>query len=111
MNMYNHIPAPPITAMVTANLNTPIMVGQTGSTLTCDVSGAENLNPTITYQWTKNGETLPDTSSGTLTLSPLQLSHSGNYTCSATISSSLLDDDITAISDNNLNITIPSELL
>ena len=97
--------------MVTANLNTPLMVRQTGNTLTCDVSGADRLNPTITYQWTRNGETVPDSNSRTIDLSPLQLSHAGNYTCRATISSSLLDNDITATSDNNQNLTIQSELV
>ena len=106
-------PAPlvSISVMVTANLNTPLMVGQTGNILTCDayVSGADNLNPTITYQWTRNGETVPDGNPRTLDLSPLQLSHAGNYTCRATISSSLLNNNITATSDNNQNLTIQSE--
>ena len=40
--------------MVTANLNEPLMVGQTDNTLTCDVSGADNFNPMITYQWIRD---------------------------------------------------------
>ena len=95
--------------MVTNNLNTPLMVGHTGNTLTCIVSGADNLKPTITYRWTRNGETVSDASSSSLSLSPLQLSHAGNYTCRASISSPLLNDDIAATSDN-VTVTIPSEL-
>ena len=95
--------------MVIANLNTALMVGQTDNTLTCDVSGADNLTPTIAYQWTRDGETVPDSDSRTLSLSPLQLSHAGNYTCHATISSPLLSNSISATSDNT-NITISSEL-
>jgi hypothetical protein len=86
------------------------MVGQTGNTLTCDVSGADNLTPTIAYQWTRDGVTVPDGNSRILNLSPLQLSHAGNYTCQATISSSLLHNSISATSDNNPSITIQSEL-
>ena len=94
--------------MVTSNLDPPLMVGQVG-TLTCDVSGADNLSPTITYQWTRDGETVPDSNSRTLDLSPLQLSHAGNYTCHATISSALLNNDIKITSDNNQNLTIQGE--
>ena len=50
--------APPISIMIIADLNTPLMVGQTNNTLTCGVSGAERLTPTITYEWTRyNGTT------------------------------------------------------
>ena len=90
------------------------MVGQTGNTLTCDVSGADNLNPTITYQWTRNDgstQTPVGTSSNTLSLSPLRLSNAGDYTCNATVSSTLLNDDIPASADNTQRVTIQSELI
>ena len=97
--------------MVTANLNTPLMVGQTGNTLTCDVSGAESLiNPTITYKWARNGETVPDASSGTLTLSSLKLSDAGNYACNVTVGSASLSSDIQASASNMQTLTIGSEL-
>ncbi len=78
--------APPITVMVTANLNTLLMVGQTGYTLTCDVSGTDNLNLMITYQWTRNNGTHTSEPLGNnmLLLSPLRLSHAGSYSCSIT---------------------------
>ena len=90
------------------------MVGQTSNTLTCDVSGADNLNPAITYQWTRNDgstQTPVGTNSNTLSLSPLRLSNAGDYTCNATVSSILLNDDIPASADNTQRVTIQSELI
>ena len=98
--------------MVTANLNEPLMVGQTGNTLTCDVSGANNLNPTITYQWTRNDgstQTPFGTNSNTLILSPLRLSNAGDYTCSVTVSSTLLNNDIITSSGTPQRVMIQSE--
>ena len=91
--------------MVTANLNTPLMAGQTGNTLTCDVSGASKLNPVII--WIKNGSTLRTQvdNSTTLSLTPLNLSHAGNYTCS--ITSTLLDHPVMAA--NSQMVVIQSE--
>ena len=95
--------------MVTANLNTPLMVGS-DYTLTCDVSGDDNLNPMITYQWIRDGETVPDINSMTLGLSPLQLSQAGEYTCRATVGSTLLNGNIEASAGNLQRMEIPSEL-
>ena len=97
--------------MVTANLNTPLMVGQTGNTLTCDVSVANNLNPMITYQWTRNDQPVPGATSNTFNFSPLRLSQAGIYTCRATVGSSLLIGDINANADNTETVTIQSELM
>ena len=96
-----------------ANLNTPLMVGQTGYTLTCDVSGAGNLDPMIIYQWTRSDGTTQTQvgNSRTLNLSPLGLSHAGNYTCNVTVNSVLLNNDITASADNLQSVTIQSELI
>ena len=80
------------------------MVGQTGNTLTCDVSGAGNLNPTIEYRWTRNGEAVPDGSSSTLTLSPLTLSSAGEYVCNVTVRSSLLSNDISTGTPQRVDI-------
>ena len=57
--------------------------------LTCSVSGDENLNPTITYQWTKNNgtQTQVGTKSNTLVFLSLRLSDAGKYSCWATVSS------------------------
>ena len=97
--------APSITVMVIANLNTPLMVGQTGNTLTCDVNGAEDLSPSKTYQWTRNNGTNQiqvGNNSMTLPLSPLQLSHAGNYSCS--IISTLLNNPVTTNISRNVMI-------
>ena len=104
--MVTHVAAPPISVIVIANLSIPLVVGQTGNTLTCDVTGAERLSPTIDYQWTRNGETVQGGNSQTLTLSPIQLSHVGNYTCHVIVSSPLLNNTISASSDNSQNVTM-----
>ena len=72
------------------------MVGQTGNTLTCDVSGADSLNPTITYQWTRNNgiTQTPVGNSRVLTLSPVRLSNAGDYNCSVTVNSNFLNSPI-----------------
>ena len=102
-------PALPISAMVTANLNTPLMVGQTDNTLTCDVSGADNLNPTIAYQWTRDGETVQSGSSNTFNFFPLLLSLAGVYSCSATVTSNLLNSAIQVSASNTQTVTIEGE--
>ena len=104
--------APLITVKVTSNLNTPLMVGQTDKILTCDVSGADNLNPTIAYQWTKDDghtQTQVGTNSN-LTLSSLRFSHIGDYTCNVTVNSTLLNSNISTTSDNSQRVMIQSEL-
>ena len=95
--------------MVTANLNTPLMVGN-DYTLICDVAGADNLSPMITYQWTRDGEMVPDINSMTLGLSPLQLSQAGEYTCCASVGSTLLNGNIEASADNSQRVEIQGEL-
>ena len=97
--------------MVTANLNIPLMVGQTGNTLICDVSGAERLSPTITYQWTRNGEIVPDSNSSTLTLPTVTLSSAGNYSCRATVGSALLTNDFEASAGTPQRVEIQSEFV
>ena len=78
--------------------------------LTCIVSGAENLNPTITYRWTKNsgsGQTQVGANSSTLSFTPLQLSDAASYVCGVTVSSSYLTSDV--ISMNSFNVIIQCE--
>ena len=98
--------------MVTANLNTPLMVGQTDNTLTCDVSGADDLTPTIAYQWTRDGVTVQSGSSNTFNFFPLRLSLAGQslYACSATVASNLLNGNIQASDDTTQTVVIQSEL-
>ena len=98
--------------MVTANLNPSLMVGQTNNTLTCDVSGTDRLNPAIAYQWTRNGETVPDIdgSSETLTLPTIALSSAGEYVCNVTVSSNLLNSDVSSTGTSQ-RVEIQSELI
>ena len=96
--------------MVTANLNTPLMVGQTGYTLTCDVSGADNLNLMIVYQWKRNNGTTSEpvgNNSNTLPLSPLRLSHAGDYSCS--ITSTLLNNPGPISATNRQSVMMQSK--
>ena len=105
--------APNISAMVTANLNTPLMVGQTDYTLTCDVSGTDNLsNPMIAYQWATNDRTTQaqtGTNLNMFILPPLRLSNAGDYNCLVTVRSSLLRNNITTYSSHR--VVIQSELI
>ena len=80
--------------------------------LICRVSGAEDLNPTITYRWTKNSgsdQTQVGTSSSTLSFTPLRLSDAASYVCEVTISSSSFSRDIVAMSVNTYDVWIQSE--
>ena len=89
-------------------------MGQCGYSLKCGVTGAENLNPSITYQWTKNNGTHDQIIPGNranpevLSFSPLKTSNGGRYTCQVTISSFFLNNDITIM--DSQNVTVQSKL-
>ena len=75
------------------------MLGESGFTLTCNVSGADHLNPFIIYQWTKLTQSTQTqiqngSDSTTISFSPLRVSDVGRYTCQATIRSPYLNNDI-----------------
>ena len=76
-----------ISVQITSSVATPI-AGQ-NYTLTCSVTGVENFNPTIAYQWTKNNGTQMQvgTNSNTILFSPLKLSDAGQYMCRVTVNS------------------------
>ena len=101
--------APNISAVIAASLNSaPLMVGQTGFTLACNVSGIHNLNyPTIVYQWTRNDratQTQIGPNSNMFILPPLRLSSAGDYNCCVTVQSSLLSNNITTNSSHRVMI-------
>ena len=98
--------APTIAAQITDNISgaTPI-AGET-YTLICDISGAENLNPTITYKWimdSGNGMQVVSNSS-MLSFPSLKLRDAANYACMATITSSYLTADIVAMKNQEIRI-------
>ena len=86
-------------------------MGQTDNTLTCNVSGVGNLNPTTDYQWTRNdGSTQTQVgSSRILTLPSLTLSSAGEYSCHATVGSALLTGNIEASAGTPQRVEIQSE--
>ena len=98
---FRFLPAP--TVQITTS-GTPA-VGQSGYSLTCSVPGAENLSPSITYQWTKNnGAQTQIGADRVLSFSSLRLSDAGWYTCQATVSSPYLNNDITDAASQNVTI-------
>ena len=62
------------------------MLEQSGYSLIC---GTTVVNPSITYQWTKNdgSQTIQVGTDRVLSFSPLRLSDAGRYTCQATVTS------------------------
>jgi uncharacterized protein YaiE (UPF0345 family) len=80
--------------------------------LTCNVSGAENLNPTTTYRWTKNsgsGQTEVGANSNTFSFTLLRLADAASYVCEVTIDSSYLTGDIMAMNTDSQDVRIQSE--
>ena len=74
--------------------------------LICSIFGAENLNPIIIYQWTKNSDSSQiGTNSNTLSFTPARISDVGNeYSCSVTIASSYLSGNIAAVVSHTVRI-------
>ena len=66
--------------------------------LACNVSGVDNLDPTVTYGWIKNNGTQTHYAVGiksnVLSFSSLRISDAGNYTCKVTVNSHLLHNAI-----------------
>jgi hypothetical protein len=99
MNFF--FPAPAISVQITASQDTP-MLGQSYS-LTCGITGAANLNPSITYQWTNNNGAQMGTAE-ILSFSSFRLSDAGQYTCQATVGSPYLNDNITMTNTHDIRI-------
>ena len=88
------------------------MLGQSGYSLTCDVTGDENLSSTRTYQWTRDNGTMTQvgTNSKTLSFSSLSLSNAGRYTCNVTVSSLYLNSNVMALSSSSEDVMLESKL-
>ena len=99
-------PVPDVTVLITSSGSAVLGMSYT---LTCTVSGADNLEATIPIEITG-----PDSVSGTgtslqLPLGLLTLFDAGEYTCTATVSSDLLTNNILLTDTEEVNI--PSESL
>ena len=69
------------------------MAGQSFS-LTCSLTGGASLQPTLSYQWTREGGSLM-TSTATLNFDTLYLSDAGQYSCQVILTSSQLEGEHT----------------
>ena len=110
MIVLSSITVPTISVSINNGEDTPIL--RQNFTLTCDVSGFENLQPQITYMWMKmNGIEIPSqvgNNSNTLFFSQLDTSDVGNYTCSVSIGSRYLNEHITKVT-NPISISFQGE--
>ena len=97
--------------MVSIISNIPVVLGQTGFILTCDVSGADNLSPLITYRWTKsNGTQTVVADHSVLSFSqPLSFCNAGQYVCQVTVMSSLLNNQLYVSNPYNV-LTLQGEV-
>ena len=94
-NQYLHYFTVPTVSTNITDDGAPPTPGETYN-LTCNVYGAEKLNPVITYQWMKENDTeiLVGTNSGILSFPLLSISNASNYTCMVTVESNYLEEDI-----------------
>ena len=93
--------APDFSARITTS--SAEVLKEYGYSLTCVVDGAENLNASISYQWTKNTRAQREIlvgyrTSPILSFSPLRWSDTGIYTCKATINSDYILNAVTVSS-------------
>ena len=63
-------------------------------TLHCAISGVNNLHGNITFQWRGPNRTILESTSPQLELSTVSFSDAGIYTCTATVSSAYLNENI-----------------
>ena len=72
--------------------------------------GAENLNPSVTYRWTKSSDGRQiqvGTNSSTFSFAPVRLSDAANYSCVVAITSGYLTTSITATA--SLSVAVQSK--
>ena len=106
------LPVPALVAQLIPN-GSP-MAGQSFF-LTCSVTGADSLFPTISYLFTQdNPEQIGivrnrgNQNTSTLTFAPLVLSDSGQYSCDATVTSPYLSSPQN-VSSGSVSLSIQSE--
>ena len=64
--------------------------------LDCAISGANNLEGNIAFQWRGPNRAREESTSTQLTLSTVGFSDAGIYTCTATVSSPYVNENISA---------------
>ena len=94
-------PDPSISVILASPAQNPV-AGSMYS-LTCTVTGAERLTgSTITYKWFKDGAVVSNQTMHTLSFPSLSFSDAGDYTCQATVMSSLLSGSISTSNSNSV---------
>ena len=105
-DLISHLSDPSITVSVSGDV---APVARMMLTLTCNVDGADMItNPTITYQWFRDGMVVSDQTQQTWSFSSLAYTDAGQYSCAVNISSTILPSTITAIADP-FNVTLSCE--
>ena len=85
------------------------MAGQSFS-LTCSLTGGASLQPTLSYQWTREGGSLM-TSTATLNFDTLYLSDAGQYSCQVILTSSQLEGQHTVAAHYSIHFMSECNLL
>ena len=104
---------PPVpTLMARLTLDGSPVAGQSFS-LTCSVTGADSLSPTISYQFTQDNtggqiEVRATQTTPILTFNPLVLSDSGQYRCEVNVTPPYLNNS-QVVSSAPVNLTVQSE--
>ncbi len=78
--------------------------------LTCSLTGGASLQPTLSYQWTREGGSLM-TSTATLNFDTLYLSDAGQYSCQVILTSSQLEGQHTVAAHYSIHFTSKCILL
>ena len=91
-----------VSVQITAS-GTPTL-GQNGYSLICGITATENLNLSITYQWTKNSDGTQVGSDQALSFSFFRFSDAGWYTCEAIVRSPFLNGDISIMDTHDVTI-------
>lgn len=96
---------PNISAIVDEGEHVP-MLGARYS-FNCIIAGVDRLiDAFITYQWLKDGNQMLNQTTNFISYDYLSYLNVGLYTCQATISSSIISEPISVISDNPLEIVL-----
>ena len=103
--------APKISVQLTESTGGAIPIAGDNYDLICNVLGAELLDSIITYQWRKNeNSSLTGTNNSTLSFAPARISDAGtNYSCSATVISSYLTDNVVVMTSRSHTVTLQSK--